>query len=1189
MSKPTQNTFTNGLVMDLNPLSTPNNVMTNALNATLITMNGNEMILQNDMGNGRVETAYLPEGYVPLGTAELGGIIYIVSYNPLINQCQIGSFPSPERNITSEENSQSTITINQDSFIGSNGTIKTALMKMEFNNTILNPGDKFIVYNSSTSIKDNFNELSDDSDSFPRKIIKLRLATIDTDNNITYLEDLKKYNIDNSFNYIIPQLQKDQEGNITNLDSYRSLVSSAYQIFSSKVPGKLCIIAQLETIDSFSTTWKIVETDDSDTNIIYKIQYGFNWECDDDDNHQINIVGIKQSIRNIEKDQETLVQSQLYTEISDISYSDNIRSITTESQPILINKNELLNNDKYQEHFEFIPRMSYGYLDWLKQDGIIDFKNIGTGKIELSEYRYYVENNDVILNWGLDAYPEPNKEISGVDIFFIRYDQAITNNYDISSCPVYSINNQSSYSGHFSNIIRLIDTSSTNNQTYDIYKNQLYLLLFRVRQTDSGVENSQYYRYYTRWMYTINDSYLFNQYYLSNNYLDYDDLKPSVTIKLNAQTNNNIQTDTSDYYPNLFSESSIEDLYKTLGYRRYDINGKIEVKLDTELQNNYNNVFSLDNSMITLSTQFINKSITTENASIISEEENDDSSIYQEILPYISDSSDSVDVSTYPINNAENNWQQYYDYFVANISNNTSKTFDINIKGRMFNKIGTTMESSYISAPNTVAPLIYNKSTASNNGLSFQNFNGVSKGFFEFDKVGYFGGTEKAGHHSHMQAGLLSIKSSGYDNGILGSNAYGIISGTDYNYYLNQGDGKDYDIISIPTVYQDIFTTVSGTIVPVIWGYGKAYQNADMYSGIDTNGFSITTNWAYNPLDRNRLEQSQYQHDLQNGLDGTNLDDNNPMCCTFFVKTDNNDYYEPINNHMYLKKASQFLNTNLSNDVVEYGTNIHTIGDVLYSFYSQIYKLYSGQSASSYMYIPKYIKYCSPYTETWKQTIKATCSIPSQGENGYEGFILINNVPINKQSDITIINNNINNWIGNGKLISNTSNKNIQVTVSTTTLTTDINYSKTIDSPLLNIYENAKSNDFDYIFIFTDGSIKFGKNISNINANSFYWCDGNYIINNIKKLDENTKIYTVKDITCNDSTGIIYSTRNNKIVSINNLYSFLKNEDGNMIISYASYQKGNTYSLKFSAAGTTDPGVRELPATFALNSDFKII
>ena len=62
----TTNTFTDGLIMDLNPLVTPNTVMSNALNATLITMNGNEYSLQNDMGNGRVETAYLPEGYVPL-------------------------------------------------------------------------------------------------------------------------------------------------------------------------------------------------------------------------------------------------------------------------------------------------------------------------------------------------------------------------------------------------------------------------------------------------------------------------------------------------------------------------------------------------------------------------------------------------------------------------------------------------------------------------------------------------------------------------------------------------------------------------------------------------------------------------------------------------------------------------------------------------------------------------------------------------------------------------------------------------------------------------------------------------------------------------------------------------------------------------------------------------------------------
>jgi len=39
------------------------------------------------MGNGRVETAFLPEGYVPLGTASIGGIIYILSCNPINGKC----------------------------------------------------------------------------------------------------------------------------------------------------------------------------------------------------------------------------------------------------------------------------------------------------------------------------------------------------------------------------------------------------------------------------------------------------------------------------------------------------------------------------------------------------------------------------------------------------------------------------------------------------------------------------------------------------------------------------------------------------------------------------------------------------------------------------------------------------------------------------------------------------------------------------------------------------------------------------------------------------------------------------------------------------------------------------------------------------------------------------------------------
>ena len=86
MRKEAVNTFNEGLIMDLNPLTTPSNVMTSCLNGTIITYNGNEFVLQNDMGNGRVETAYLPAGYVPVGIKEHGGIVYVASYNPLTNK-----------------------------------------------------------------------------------------------------------------------------------------------------------------------------------------------------------------------------------------------------------------------------------------------------------------------------------------------------------------------------------------------------------------------------------------------------------------------------------------------------------------------------------------------------------------------------------------------------------------------------------------------------------------------------------------------------------------------------------------------------------------------------------------------------------------------------------------------------------------------------------------------------------------------------------------------------------------------------------------------------------------------------------------------------------------------------------------------------------------------------------------------
>ena len=66
----------------------------------MITYNGNEMMLQNDMGNTLIQDSKtghimgLSEGFVPVGLKEHGGIMYIASVNK-DGVGEIGTIPSP--------------------------------------------------------------------------------------------------------------------------------------------------------------------------------------------------------------------------------------------------------------------------------------------------------------------------------------------------------------------------------------------------------------------------------------------------------------------------------------------------------------------------------------------------------------------------------------------------------------------------------------------------------------------------------------------------------------------------------------------------------------------------------------------------------------------------------------------------------------------------------------------------------------------------------------------------------------------------------------------------------------------------------------------------------------------------------------------------------------------------------------
>ena len=238
--------------MDFHPLTVPNTAVTNCLNGTFLTYNGNEFVLQNDMGNGKVETAALPAGYIPLGTTSFGGIIYIVSYNPLKDVCQIGCFPSPERNFSYEELTEDGFQIhsitNSDFKNGDN--IINFKTKVELTKITLNPGDKFLI---TSDLANNADRITDYKSSSRRigdnpKFLRLHVATKDSSGRLVYLDSsLKWYKFEQNKYYYIPKDSTIED----------TLVASKYSIFNSKLSGNLYLIAELETISMFSSTYTI--------------------------------------------------------------------------------------------------------------------------------------------------------------------------------------------------------------------------------------------------------------------------------------------------------------------------------------------------------------------------------------------------------------------------------------------------------------------------------------------------------------------------------------------------------------------------------------------------------------------------------------------------------------------------------------------------------------------------------------------------------------------------------------------------------------------------------------------------------------------------------------------------------------------------------------------------------------------
>ena len=505
----TKNVWQDGLVMDFSPDNTSASTLTAALNATFITNNGNDMSLQNDMGNAMVETAYLPEGYIPVGTCEFGDIIYIVSYNPLTNRSQIGCFPSPERNISSEElhnsnsNPDQKISVEDfQEFKDGNPTGKlktTSVKKVLIDKKKLNPGDKYIIYTDNKNwLTGNAKVLSNWNQSLNPKYVKLSIVSIEDGGKITYLDSTTKwYDIEDDgkkYKYIINYSQ-DNEGGKPNIDSYRDMLNSGWSIFSSKVSGKLAILAELETIDTFSCYYIIKDIQDGGVinNIKYKtysVQLAYDYQSENGLPPSYLCLTKSNSLENAIMQPTT---EGIYQYPAKFSYSGGSKEIqlkypepnansgfkcTNEKDEVIktfdffditIPYSEIINGEEYRitssdfiYPFQITPAMDFGRLDHLAVDMTIDFNKIGTGEIDVTKWKYHNSGNTSILQYGLEVYTKPGWKVDDVTIEF----------YDNQSTPagVYYVNNKESYTGTFTEYLGL-NGESINSKFSKYYSN----------------------------------------------------------------------------------------------------------------------------------------------------------------------------------------------------------------------------------------------------------------------------------------------------------------------------------------------------------------------------------------------------------------------------------------------------------------------------------------------------------------------------------------------------------------------------------------------------------------------------------------------------------------------------------------------------------------------------------------------
>ena len=490
----TVNQFNKGLQMDTHPMVQGTDTLSDALNATFVTMNGNEVILQNDMGNRKIDNAQLPSGYEPVGMKEYGGIIYVAAYNPLTNRGQLGSFPSPQRKLSTGNTEQifsfSDFLNNPDS----GGSYKIAVDNITIpisDGLVLHTGDKFSIY--SNEIRNIIQYLVPTESQGIKKnnLFSFQIGIFNSQNEFVDISDKLINQEINGYNYYITENsgidQNQQSQNTLNdqelLEARNSIAINTY---SYKMSSPLYLRAKLNHVNSISYTidGDIVRESGGTKYVKFYISVTYNYNCKDNINRNyFKLIFNGEECSSLEENSSSNLEfSPTYLIESDeyqvtLNYKVRVTNITSTTYSYKLEFPLLHDFDQFVDANHDVI---YPIQENLTQENSIDIALLGSDTAIFSGYRYLFNNISKLVTLELDIESYPKKVGSNYEIIPVIYEGEGNNINEHELTPIQGEKGNNPTSGVY--------TITFNYEQLGLVERKLYHIKLQKHQDNSHVD-----------------------------------------------------------------------------------------------------------------------------------------------------------------------------------------------------------------------------------------------------------------------------------------------------------------------------------------------------------------------------------------------------------------------------------------------------------------------------------------------------------------------------------------------------------------------------------------------------------------------------------------------------------------------------------------------------------------------------